>query len=149
MKRDALALVLGLALLSGCGKPETGPAAIRFGEDGCDHCRMIISEAPWAAQARWQHRVERFDDVGCLAQRLKSAPDPAPQELWVAESGSGAWIDARRAVFVQDPNLRTPMGWGLAAYRDESQARAAAAGNSPALLHFSDLAGLPAPQRER
>jgi copper chaperone NosL len=126
MKR---ALPLLLAALASCGgPPASGPVPVAWGEDTCGVCRMILSEPPFAAQARFgAGRVELFDDLGCLAERLSKGP--APLEVWVADRGTSAWIDGRRAAFVRVRDLKTPMASGLAAYRTREEAEKA--GHAP------------------
>lgn len=120
--------MLGIAwALAGCdGAPATGPVPIVYGEDACAACRMIVSEAPHAAQARLPGGVvESYDDIGCLAMRV--AEGAAPVETWVVDRPTGGWIDARSARFVETEKVRTPMASGLVAFRDAPAADAFAA----------------------
>ncbi len=131
-----------LALLAGCGESAGGPAPLSLGEDACDVCRMIISELPFAAQIRSDGgRVERFDDLGCLAERIHKGPPPL--EGWVVDHPTRQWIAAETAVFVQKAGLRTPMSSALAAF--SSHEKAVAFGGSR--LDYAGLRaqGRPAP----
>ena len=142
MKRLLLAALL---CVTGCGEPATGPVPIAFGEDGCDGCRMIISEAPSAAQARFADgRVEKFDDIGCLATRLAAGPEPL--EAWVTDAATAKWIDARTAHYVRSPGLKTPMGWGLAAFAARADAEALAGKSGARVMGFEELGNLPRPR---
>jgi copper chaperone NosL len=116
MRPLALALLLG----AGCGSPETGPVPIAYGEDACDVCRMIISERNFAAQARFgPDRVEKFDDIGCLAERLWRSPKPVG--MWVADHGTGEMHPLESLCLVRAPELKTPMGSGVAAFLDPAE----------------------------
>lgn len=122
--RLAAAAALAAALAACGGEPTSGPLPIALGEDVCDVCRMIISEKPYAAQSRLgPSTVERFDDLGCLAERLQKGP-PA-LEVWVVDRDSGAWIDAAAAFLVRRKDLPTPMVSGLAAYSSRASAERA------------------------
>ena len=127
--------------LAGCdGAPATGPAPIVYGEDACAACRMIVSEAPHAAQARLPGGiVESYDDIGCLVTRV--AEGAAPVETWVVDRPTGAWIDARTARFVQTEKVRTPMASGLVAYGDASAAAAFAAETGGRALDWDAVLG--------
>ncbi|MBI3268050.1 MAG: nitrous oxide reductase accessory protein NosL [Planctomycetes bacterium] len=148
MKRPALALgvpMAALLCLAGCGEEPRGPVTIALGEDACAACRMIVSEAKYAAQTRLRDgRVEVFDDIGCLATRLAAGQDPAAS--WVADYTTGAWIDARTAHYLRSDTLQSPMAWGLAAFSRPADAEALAAKRGGRLLAFSDLKSLPPPR---
>lgn len=129
-----------ILLLSACGEASTGPAPLALGEDACDVCRMIISELPYAAQLRQAGgAVAKFDDLGCLAERLKKGPVPA--EVWIVDHPSGRWIDARRAVYVRRKGLKTPMASELAAF----EAPQAAASFSERTFGFEEFSRLGRP----
>jgi len=62
-------------LLAGCQKDQ-GPPKIRYGEETCDHCRMIISEDRFAAAYRLNSGlVKKFDDIGCAIQHQEKMSD--------------------------------------------------------------------------
>jgi nitrous oxide reductase accessory protein NosL len=136
--------LIALALLAGCGAPEAGPVPIALGEDDCALCRMFISEAAYAAQARFEGRVEKYDDIGCLGERL--AEGAAPKENWVADHGTLAWVDARAAVYVHAKELKTPMASGLAAFAARADAEAFAAKAGGRLLTLDQVKELRRPR---
>jgi hypothetical protein len=84
---------------------------------------MVLSDRHYAAQVRVfpegsRSRVLYFDDIGCASLWLVDKPweqDPGT-EIWVKDHGTGEWIDARRASYVQ--NKITPMEYGLGAQKD-------------------------------
>jgi copper chaperone NosL len=140
MKRLAAVLLL----LLGCRAPESGPVEIAYGEDACDLCRMIISEAPFAAEARFgPDRVEKYDDVGCLGERLWGAARPA--SMWVADHASGKLHALESMHFVRAPELKTPMGSGVAAFRESSAAEAFAAKHRGRRVSLDDIKNLRKP----
>lgn len=139
MKRVGLLALM----LAGCDTVERGPIPIAYGQDTCDACRMIISEAPHAAQMRLAEKVEMFDDIGCLIERMSKAA--APIELWVTDQKTGQWIDARSAHFSQSETFKTPMASGIAAFARKSDADAHAARYHGRLHGFEDLRTLAHP----
>ena len=108
-------------LLVACsGDPATGPRDIRWAQESCERCRMVLNDRVHAAQVRYfvadegfRHSV--FDDIGCALLWLEAQlwKDDPRTEIWVADRRNGNWIDARKAVYVKDEN--TPMGYGLGA----------------------------------
>ncbi len=108
-------------LLSACsGGPETGPVEVRWDQNNCERCRMMLSDPHFAAQIRYfpeakRSRVVKFDDIGCATLWLKDQQwknDPKT-EIWVADFRSGEWIDARKATYIRKNN--SPMGYDLGA----------------------------------
>ena len=86
------------------------PPEIVYGEDVCDRCNMIISEARFAS-AYWTTAgdARRFDDIGgMLAHYQETQEDVA--------------------------TLRTPMGFGFAACATQAEANALAFGQDGAIV---------------
>jgi copper chaperone NosL len=102
-----------------------GPPAIRLGRDRCDACGMIISDLTYAAAAREGPAVYRYDDIGCLIRGAGRALAARRASAYVWDAAAHAWIDASSATFVRSPAIRSPMGYGVAAYRTPEAARRA------------------------
>lgn len=108
-------------MLSACtGEQETGPEEVRWDQNTCERCRMMLSDRHFAAQIRYfpenkRSKVVKFDDIGCAVLWLKDQPwsnDPKTQ-IWVTAHRNGEWIDARKATYVRKNN--SPMGYDLGA----------------------------------
>lgn len=106
-------VLLTALFMAGCSD---GPRDVRIGEEECAHCRMTVSEAPFAAQLRTQQgRTHAFDSIECLAEYV--VQNDEPHGMWVTDFTSpGNWITVEEAVYLQSPNLRSPMGMNLSAY---------------------------------
>ncbi len=104
---------LGLMFLAGCDrKPADGPKEVRWDRDFCESCRMLLSDRHYAAQildAKGKYHL--FDDPGemLLAFATKYNKDPAAK-LYVTDSKSGKWLNARSASYTS--GHLTPMGFG-------------------------------------
>ncbi|MEW6143953.1 MAG: nitrous oxide reductase accessory protein NosL [Thermodesulfobacteriota bacterium] len=112
-----LLMLLGMA---GCkDEIDTRPHAVHYGEDSCERCRMIISDKRFAAQyITSSGEARKFDDIGCMADDLKDAGKrgESPLAAYVADYGTGEWIDAEKASYLQNGELRSPMGYNIAAF---------------------------------
>lgn len=122
-----LAALAIMCLLAGCSETAIdGPPDIRFGQDECVHCGMIISDDRCAAaaivQIDGQRRYALFDDIGDLFEYERSQKDISVLSRYVRDYDSRQWIDAGQAQFVRIPGLATPMGSGLIAYADRGDA---------------------------
>jgi copper chaperone NosL len=116
-------ILTALAILAaaGCGREEAGPVPIAYGEDECSLCRMIISEAPFAAEARLgPGRFEKYDDIGCLAERLDGGA--APAAMWVSDHAEAVFKPLESMTLVHIEDLKTPMASGVAAFADRGAA---------------------------
>ena len=115
-----LLAVLALLQTACSGEHETGPVEVRWDQNNCERCRMMISDPHFAAQIRYfpeakRSMVMKFDDIGCATLWLKDQPwgnDP-DTEIWVTDHRSGEWIDARKATYIHKNN--SPMGYDLGA----------------------------------
>ncbi|HEY7428660.1 MAG TPA: nitrous oxide reductase accessory protein NosL [Gemmataceae bacterium] len=128
------------ALAAGCsGATEDRPPSLRFGEEACDHCRMLINDDRFAAAlVTADGETRKFDEVGCLLEY--QAKDPAPaRRSWVRCYRSSQWLDAQQAFFVHSPQLHTPMGCGLAALPTFANARELADELHGRIVLFNEL----------
>lgn len=135
-----LALAVVVALVA-CQPAEeaSGPPDIRYGEDVCDRCNMLIDEPRFAtAYATEAAEVRRFDDVGCLFLHAQEERETVAS-YWVHDFNSEEWVAGEEATYVVNPELVTPMGWGIAAFASASDAEAYQAGEGGTVLSFSEL----------
>ena len=124
MHRSTLCLCLLGCLLIGCSSSSAraAPPAIRYGEEPCAHCRMLISEPRFAAAlVSVSGDAQKFDDIGCLL-RYRAQHPSAAQRLWVHDYQTEAWLTASAATCVQSSALVTPMGSGIIALATQSAA---------------------------
>jgi len=135
-----LALSLSLAV-AGCraGDDTAGPPEIRYGEDVCDQCNMLISDPRFAAAyATEAGDTRRFDDIGGMFL-YAGERDEAARAFWVHDFHDEAWVEATEATFVHNPDLTTPMGWGLAAFATLEDAQAYGDAQMGTVLTFAEL----------
>ena len=115
-RRDALALLCGSALALACGRRAgpVEPAAIEYGRDECEFCRMTIDDAALAAQhVAAGNTVDRFGEVGCLLAWL--AGDAAGERGGTSfVAVGGAWQRADSARYARG-RTRTPMRFDITA----------------------------------
>jgi copper chaperone NosL len=117
IKAAAIGLLFILSF-SGCG---TGPQPIRFGEDGCDFCKMTISDQRFGAELITQKgKVYKFDDMHCVNAFLKAktvSEEDIAQVYLLDFSQPGTLVPATESVFLKSERLRSPMGANIAAFR--------------------------------
>ncbi|MEW6208958.1 MAG: nitrous oxide reductase accessory protein NosL [Acidobacteriota bacterium] len=130
--------IISLLALSSCQKASFEPVAIAA-EDMCSFCRMAISEKQYAAEIILADGgAIKFDDLACLVNYVEGKS--LDIRAWYAmDHQSRQWIKAREAHFVRSEELKTPMGGQMIAFRDRTQAEAAASQYRGKLLTFDDL----------
>lgn len=141
MKKFLTLFVPLVLLMAACqsGASIDEPPEIIYGEDVCDRCHMIISDARYAAAYVTETgEVRRFDDVGdMLMYHLDNEEDV--HLFWVHDFESETWLKADDAHFVQSDDLETPMGHGIAACSSREEAQALAAENDGEIFTFTQL----------
>lgn len=130
-------------LLAGCGPVDPNrPPNLRLGQEACANCRMIISDARFAAALiTGDGETLKFDDLGCLIQHESAGFRPTVV-YWVRDFKNDAWLNARDAVFVHSGSIVSPMGFGLAACPTSEAATEAAKEAGGKMLRFDELAGI-------
>lgn len=130
----AFAALVGLALAA-CSRGPAKPAPLDTRNETCAHCRMMVSDARFAAQLVAPREEPRFfDDLGCLRDWLRNHPErPRGAVAFVADHRTKEWVRAAAAAYTRIPGLETPMDSHLVAHRDSTgrDADPTAAGGAP------------------
>lgn len=110
-------------------------------EDMCARCKMAISEKRYAVEFLTEDGMAyKFDDTACLVSAMqdrRGRDDIAV--VYVVDYSTRQWLTADSAWFVRSPELKTPMGSGIAAFGDRAAADAAAAHYQGEILRFNDI----------
>jgi copper chaperone NosL len=128
-----------LATACSAGQNLEEPPEIIFGQDVCDECDMIINDARFAASyVTPGGDVRRFDDIGDMFVYMQSH-DEEVHRYWIADYETEDWLDAETAAYVHNPEMETPMGWGIVAFGETERAEAFMAANGGMMTTFSTL----------
>lgn len=137
----ALAILAAALLFAGCGGAPAvdQPPEIRYGEDVCDTCAMIISEPRFAsAYYTPEGEARRFDDTGGLVTYYLEREEEVAS-FWVHDYETEAWLEANEAFFVVSDDFFTPMAFGVVAVGDLGRASALAEENQGEVMSFEEL----------
>jgi copper chaperone NosL len=134
--------LVAAGFLAGCQPVDPDrPPTVRFGEEACAACRMIISDERFAAALiTGAGDTLKFDDIGCLIEHQggRVGPDVA---CWVRNFNGQEWLKAPSATFLHSPSVDSPMGYGLAALPGGHQAHELATRPDSRSLKFDELSG--------
>ena len=134
----SIVFVIGL-IMAGCGTQDSDPPRIRYGEETCDRCRMIISEKRFAAAYRTESgALRKFDDLGCAALHRKEQEETITQ-FWGYDYEETDWLEVRQAFLVHSSELLTPMGYGIAVLPTAEKATALAEKVDGRIVQFDQL----------
>lgn len=146
MKIGVWWLVIVLTMVSACARGETAatPPVIRYGEDLCTECNMIINDVRYAAGyaveiAPGRYESLAFDDIGDLLVHMAKHPEHTIVAWYVHDYTTEEWLDATTAYYVVSEQIHTPMGHGIAAHATEAAAAAMAQERQGEVFDWSEL----------
>lgn len=138
---NVLAIVL-VSLLAACGDEETSldPPEITYGED-ISEMGMFVVDPRYTVATLPEDSEEwlLFDDIGEFFKYRGAHRDTGFQAMWVNDFHDEDWLKAEDAWYVESPEIKSPMGWGLAAFRNESDAETAAGEMGGTVLSWDDV----------
>jgi len=116
IKTSSAASLLLLVMMS-CS---AGPEPIRLGTDGCDFCKMTITDAKFGGElVTKKGKLFKFDDMHCISSFYKSG-SIAPSEIggiWFVDFvNPGKFIAEKQSFLLKSDALRSPMGGNIAAF---------------------------------
>ena len=102
----------------------TGDPIIHYGDETCARCRMVISDVKYAAAWRQSDgSEEHFDDIGCMVLLNGERHMGVDTRYWAHDFTSEAWLDALNLSYVHSPEIKSPMGYGIAAHMNSEDAQ--------------------------
>jgi copper chaperone NosL len=126
-------------LTLGCQSADT-PVPINKDVDMCEYCRMTIGGFHYAAEIIEKRKAHKFDDIGCMlayAQANKLSPENA--RFWVMDFDNSTWIKGEEAYFIISPEIHTPMGYGIVAFKDANKAKEVADKNKVEVVELETI----------
>jgi len=129
------------------------PVATSYGKDSTEEAEFrTCSQSMEITDVRFSARAEigievLFDDIGCAViwRNLQCALDQATfdREATVRDFNNLSTILMSRATYVLNKDLKTPIGFGLAAFRDKESAKAfIREKGSGKLMTYKEILGL-------
>jgi copper chaperone NosL len=131
MRRQRPRLLATLAFTFVLAACSAGPVPIAYDQDGCDFCRMQISDPRYGAELITRTgKVHKFDSIECLASFYSTLHDSASvRSLWVSDYlKPGTFLPASEALYIHHTGPGSPMGRGLLALQAGGGSEAGNAG---------------------
>jgi copper chaperone NosL len=115
-----LILILFVIVLASCSHE---PQQINYSKDACDFCKMTIMDPRFTAECiSTKGKVFKFDDAHCLVTFLKVGGvwKNEIEAIYFSEyTGKNEWIKSDKVLFLKSPDLHSPMGGNVAAFKSK------------------------------
>lgn len=133
--------IIAIALFAACGGGnELGAPEIFYGQDVCEECSMIISDANFAAATiDLKGNAHKFDDIGGMLIYHMDHPEFQVRAYFVHDYQTGAWLRGETAFYVRALLPDAPMGDGIVAFADRATADAFAERMRGQVFEFDEL----------
>ncbi len=133
--------VIGLMILAACGASnDIGAPEIFYGQDVCDECSMLISDAKFAAATiDLNNNTHKFDDIGGMLVYHMDHPASQVRVWFVHDYNTGAWLRGETAFFVRATLPDAPMQPGIVAFAEQAAAESFATRVEGQVLKFDEL----------
>jgi len=120
------------------------PRAIDYGNDGCQHCKMILMDTKFGAQVVTKKgKIFIFDDVNCLMSFLESeeiSMETDTKNILVTDYHSPeTLVDATIAFYLKSDTFKTPMASQIVAFEDYETLKTYKAKNGGVYLAWGEL----------
>ena len=126
-------------VITGC-RPDNSPVPIDKGLDMCEYCRMTITDLQYAGEIIERKKVHKFDDIGCmLAYAQTHNLNTNNAGFWVMDFDSLNWVKAEEANYVLSSEIKTPMAYGIIAFKDPIKANNTADKTKGEVMQFLTL----------
>lgn len=117
-----LLLIAAVFIFSACNNTDYEPVDIDPLTDICIQCNMHVPDDMFGVEFIMKDgKVYKFDDLGCMMKYSKSIMDDI-EVLYVRDYNTEEWIDATKAIYVYDKDIRTPMGNGVISFQNKTDA---------------------------
>jgi len=118
-----LTLLAVVAIASCQSTTSTAPVPIEIGQDVCAACDHVITDRRFAAEYIMAGGiVKKFDDPGCLFRILRNEPGK-PVAVYFQHFNEEGWLSASEVWFAAARGVKSPQGFGWAAYASFSEAQ--------------------------
>lgn len=115
-------LIFFAFVLSACSKQ---PQPINYGEDECEFCKMIVMDKRYGAElVTDKGKIFMFDSIECLVGYLDNQKISKDNytSVWVGNyANPGNIINAEKALYLKNDELRSPMGLNVLAVENQEQ----------------------------
>jgi copper chaperone NosL len=101
---------------------------------------MTITDLHYAGEIIERKNVHKFDDIGCMLAYAQSHNlNTGNAGFWVMDFDSLSWVKAEEANYVLSSEIKTPMAYGVIAFKELTKANNTADKTKGKVLQFQTL----------
>jgi copper chaperone NosL len=101
---------------------------------------MTITDLHYAGEIIERKKVHKFDDIGCmLAYAQTNNLDTNNASFWVMDFDSLSWVKAEESNYVLSSEIKTPMAYGIIAFKDPFKTNDTADKTKGEVMQFQSL----------
>ena len=117
-----------------------GPIPIRLGEDACEYCKMVIADERFAAEVITKKgKVYKFDAIECMVGYYNENEENIKKAYVINFLNPKEFLEAEKAVYIRSPDIRSPMGMNLSAYKSKKEAEDKLKDKQGEILNWTEL----------
>lgn len=129
-----------LLMVTACSKKEAQPVAIDEKTDKCDVCSMAVKDNQFATEIILENgKTMKFDDIGCMNKWIEDNKDQKQSIAYVRDYESKKWVDYKKASYVYDKTIKTPMAYNIISFINKNDAQMFIDSNTGKLLTYEQL----------
>lgn len=133
-------MAAALLLVTACSKTDAKPVAIDDKTDKCDVCSMAVKDNQFATEIILENgKAMKFDDIGCMNKWMEDNKDQKQSIAYVRDYESKKWVDYKKASFVYDKTIKTPMAYNVISFSNKKDAQTFIDENTGKLLTYEQL----------
>ncbi len=134
------AVLFALGLLAACAPAGPQPPEVIYGQDVCDECGMIISDAHFAAATLVENgSPHKFESIADMLAYHMEHPNEQVRAWFVHDYDTGSWLRAETAFYVVSDKIQAPMPPGIAAFETQTGAEKLAGALGANVSSFEDV----------
>lgn len=136
---QVIAILFAFSFASAC--KQKGPEAIKLNKDECDHCKMTLTDARFAAELITpKSRVYKFDDIACLIGYIQENKTEEQTTLWISDyQDPTQFVKLQDAYLVSSSEIHSPMGGQTIAFGNMNLAKEFATKYKTQISNWSEL----------
>ncbi len=117
------------------------PSKMAYGSDACHFCKMTIVDQQHAAQiVTKKGKSYKYDAIECMTNQLKDFGTQKVSLFLVNDyDNPGVLISALEASYLISPQIKSPMGANLTAFKSLQKANTLVKSETDELLNWSEL----------
>ncbi|MEO0197509.1 MAG: nitrous oxide reductase accessory protein NosL [candidate division WOR-3 bacterium] len=121
-------------------KVQYKPEPIKVGEDICSYCKMVIMDKKFSAEIITKKgKVYKFDAIECMIAYYNENEEDIEKTYVTNFLNPDEFLDAKTAIYLRTPHIKSPMGMNLSAYKNIESAKKMLESKEGEILNWEEV----------